>query len=176
MEDLFYRNLDQELLDQMKADMAADEDRSCLMAATGIQNAEIINQLMDHGITMESMAGIGLIPLIAVAWADGKMEDREREAILKAAAESGIDQDHACYALIGEWLKNPPAETLLESWKAYVSALKDGTLGAEALGQVRTSVVQRAKNVANSAGGFLGLSKTSASEQKVIDELDSAFA
>ena len=36
-------------------------------------------------------------------------------------------------------------------------------------------MLDRARGVAESAGGFLGMNKVSAAEQKVLDELASAF-
>lgn len=174
MEDLFFHDLDQQLVDKMKAEMAADEDRKSLMAATGIEDAAVIESLMSHNVSPETLAGVGLIPLIAVAWADGKMEDNEREAILKAASETGIDEKHPCFGLVSSWLNKKPASTLFDSWKEYIGALK-GTLDDAAVSQIKRSVVDRAKRVADSAGGFLGIGSTSAAEQSVLQEMESVF-
>lgn len=174
MEDLFFRDQDQQLLEKMKAELTAEEDRSSLISATGIDDVEVINQLMEHGVSVQTLAGIGLIPLVAVAWADGKMEDKEREAVLKAATESGIGPDHASYTLISGWLNDRPADSLLASWKDYVGALKS-TLDQSAVDQIKRSVIDRAKRVADSAGGFLGIGSTSNVEQQVLEELEAAF-
>ena len=91
MEDMFFHDRDAQLIEKMKAELSAEEDRTSLIAATGIQDASVINKLMEQGISCETLAGVGLIPLVVVAWADGKMEDKEREAILQAACESGIN-------------------------------------------------------------------------------------
>jgi len=40
----------------------------------------------------ETVLALQLVPLAAVAWADGKIEPREREAVLKAAAAQGIEE------------------------------------------------------------------------------------
>ena len=61
---------------------------------------------------------------MAVAWADGKMDDNEKTAILQAANESGIDQSHSSYQLISGWLNKKPDASLMASWKDYIGALK----------------------------------------------------
>ncbi len=174
MEDLFFHDVDQKLLHQLKADAEADQNRESLMKATGIHDADVIQHLADQGISVETLASIGLIPLVAVAWADGKMEDNEREAVLKAAAESGIDKSNCCYELILRWLNNKPSDELVASWKEYIGALRE-PLDATALNQIKISILDRAKRVADSAGGFLGVHSTSASEKAVIEDLESAF-
>ncbi|MGI9517492.1 MAG: hypothetical protein ACR2NP_10620 [Pirellulaceae bacterium] len=174
IEDVFFRDVDQQLMEQMRAEMAADQDRTELAAATGIEDKEVINRLIDQGISAETLASVGLIPLIAVAWADDKMEPNERDAVLRAARESGIVEGHASYALVSGWLTHRPGDDFLQAWKDYVTALKQ-SLDATSLQQVQKSVIERAQRVANAAGGFLGLGSTSAVEQRVIDELNAAF-
>jgi len=174
MEDLFFHDVDQKLLEQLKADAEADENRESLMSATGIRDANAIQHLVEQGISVETLASVGLIPLVAVAWADGKMEPNEREAVLKAAAESGIDANNACYQLIAGWLNNRPSDALLASWKEYIGALKSSVDGA-AFNQIQTSIVERANQVAAAAGGFLGMGSISDVEKNVIAELSAAF-
>lgn len=174
MEDLFFHDVDQKLLEQLKADAEADENRESLMKATGIHDAQAIEHLVEQGISVETLASIGLIPLVAVAWADGKMEPNERDAILKATAESGIDSNNCCYQLIEGWLNQRPSDGLLSSWKEYIGALKT-SLDSAAFHQIQNSIVDRATQVAAAAGGFLGIGSVSEVEKKVIAELESAF-
>ena len=50
-------------------------------------------------------------------------------------------------------------------------------LDAEAVSQLKTSIVSRAESVAEAAGGFLGLgNKVSDTERGVLTKLESAFA
>ncbi len=174
MEDVFFHDVDQRLMDQIKAELAADENRTELAAATGIEDKAVIGRLIELGISAETLASVGLIPLIAVAWADGKMEANERDAVLRAARESGITEGHASHKLVANWLIHRPGDDLLDTWKDYVVSLKQ-SLDATSLEQVKNSVIHRAQRVANSAGGFLGLGRTSKVEQEVIDDLKAAF-
>jgi hypothetical protein len=71
------------------------------------------------------------------------------------------------------WLESRPDESLTEAWKNYMGALKE-SLDPPAFNQLKAHIIKRAENVAQSAGGFLGLgNKVSDSERKTIDELAS---
>ena len=115
-----------------------------------------------------------MVPLVSVAWADGNIDDKEREAIVKAAEGSGIAAGTASHSLINSWLSEKPNAELFDSWKSYVGGLKE-SMPPEAFGQLKNSVITRAKEVAAAAGGFLGVGKVSEQENKVIAELESAF-
>ena len=119
------------------------------------------------------MASVALIPLVAVAWADNKMEENEKEAILKAANEAGVSEGSASHQSIAAWLDNRPDASLTEAWKNYMGALNE-SIDPVAFNQLKAIVIRRAENVAEAAGGFLGLgNKVSDAERKVIDELAS---
>lgn len=175
MEEAFFHDVDKQLIERMKSGMQAAENRTELASATGIQDETVLNELIAQGITAETLASVGLIPLVAVAWADGRVEQKEEEAVLRAARETGIGEDHASLDIVRGWLKNKPDDQLLETWKDYVAALRQ-TLDPAAIEQIRQSVVGRAQRVAESAGGFLGIINTvDPAEREIIGELNEAF-
>jgi hypothetical protein len=174
LEDMFFHNRDQQLLDQMKADMHGKEAREAIVAATGIEDPEVVDRLLETGISKETLASLSLVPLVMVAWADGTVEPSERAAIMTAADQNGLTKDSAAYGLLQNWLANKPDPELLHTWEKYVAALKK-SITEEDFAHLHVKVIGRAKLVAESAGGFLGLNKTSANEQRVIDKLESAF-
>ncbi len=173
IEDVFFTARDQDLIQKLKQEMAASEARDAMTTASGINDAAVLDSLIECGITPESMASVALIPLVAVAWADNKMEDNEKAAILKAANEAGVAECSASYQAIAAWLDNRPDASLTDAWKNYMGALNE-SLDPAAFNQLKAIVMRRAENVAESAGGFLGLgNKVSDSERKVIDDLAS---
>ncbi|MGB2499504.1 MAG: hypothetical protein ACPIA2_07400 [Mariniblastus sp.] len=173
IEDVFFNARDQELIQKLKQEMAASEAREAMTIASGIEDAAVLDSLIDCGITPESMASVALIPLVAVAWADNKMEENEKEAILKAANEAGVSEGSASHQSIAAWLDNRPDASLTEAWKNYMGALNE-SIDPVAFNQLKAIVIRRAENVAEAAGGFLGLgNKVSDAERKVIDELAS---
>lgn len=174
LEDRFFSEKDKQLLDQLKAEMATEEIRHSLAAACGIENEHVLDALIANKISAESLTSVALIPLIAVAWADGQMASQERKAILQAAKDAGIESGTAAYSLLESWLNTKPQAELLQSWKSYIAAMKQ-TLDETTLKQLKNSVIGRAKQVANAAGGILGIGATSDDEAQVIAELEKAF-
>jgi len=110
-----------------------------------------------------------------VAWADHAVHDDEHAAVLRAAEESGVAPGSPARQLLDEWLDERPSPALLEAWKSYVAAL-DGVLDAATRTALRDDLLRRARHVAEAAGGFLGMKKVSAGEQKMLDALEQAFS
>lgn len=175
MEDLFFAEKDQQLLKQIREEAASKEQREALKSASGIEDVAVLDGLVAAGISPESLTSVSLVPLVAVAWADKKMEDAEKAAILQAAEAGDISPGSASYATMEAWLDKQPGQDLLDAWKAYIVAIKDN-LEPAALNQLKTSIIGRAESVAKAAGGFLGVgNKVSDVEQKVLDDLAKAF-
>ena len=76
LEDLFFKNRDQQLLDAMREKMEATDGRAELKSTSGIDDDSVIDALIAVGVNAKTIATVGLIPLIAVAWADSKMESK----------------------------------------------------------------------------------------------------
>ncbi len=175
VEGAFYKAKDQELLAKLREEMKADEGRDALAAISGVKDKAVLDHLIESGISPESLTSLSLIPLVAVAWSDGKIQDGERKAILESAGAAGMNADSTGYQLLESWLAEQPGDDLLNHWKEYIGALKT-TLDEAAFGQLKVSVLGRAQAVAEAAGGFPGLgNKVSESEQTVLDELAAAF-
>lgn len=175
MENSFFRQQDQDLLQKLRDEMAASDKREALSKASGLVDEAALEALVNHNVSPENLTALSLVPLISVAWADKKMEASEVEAILKAAAEAGVADGTAGFQLLQGWLKEQPGDELLDAWKSYVNALKS-TLESAAFSQLGNSIMLRAENVANAAGGFLGLGKTSDVERQVLEDLNKVFS
>jgi hypothetical protein len=175
MESLFFKQRDQALLERMREDRANKEVRDQLTEASGISDAAAIDALIKVDISADSLTAVSMIPLVAVAWADWEMDEREQEAVLQAADGAGIEKGSASYELLATWLKHRPGDDLLDAWKSYIKAIQ-GSMDAAASSQLKTSVIGRAEMIALSAGGFLGLgNKISQVERDVLDDLAATF-
>lgn len=175
LENLFFGERDQELLQKLKSELEGKQAREALAAVSGIENDDVLEKLLSVGVTPESLSAVSLIPLVTVAWCDASMESTEEEAILKAAAAAGIENGSASLELLGNWLGERPGDDLLDAWKGYVAVLRE-KLDETAFTQLKTSVINRAENIAESAGGFFGLGSVSDKEKKAIADLAAAFA
>ena len=175
MESLFFKRQDQALLQRLRDKQLNQEARDQLVHASGIKDDAVLDALIKVGVTANSLTALSMIPLVTVAWADREMQDTEKAAILTSADSAGIHKDSDASELLAAWLVERPESDLLNAWKSYIAAVKEVTAPA-AFGQLKTTVLGTAKAVAESAGGILGLgNKTSAAEQKVLDDLESAF-
>lgn len=176
LEEAFFKKQHEAQLAKLRQKQEQAEARESLAAASGITDDEdLLDRLAALGIRAETLAALTLIPLVEVAWADGKMEARERGAILKGAESSGIAPGSPSYGLLEIWTQDRPAQDLMDSWKAYIGALV-AELSADQKWHLEERIVGRARAVAEAAGGFLGLgSKVSADEERVLKELEEAF-
>lgn len=175
LEEEFFARQNRKLLEKMRTEQEAAEGRAALAQASGIRDEQVLDRLVQLGIRPETIAALSLVPLVAVAWADGQVAGREREAVLESARASGIQRDDMAYELLEGWLGSKPGKTLLTAWTDYIHAL---SVSLEGVGKaaIRDEVLGRARRVAEAAGGFLGLGKkVSAEEQAVLDELARAF-
>ncbi len=174
LENMFFLEKDRALLQKIKADMESKEACKALAAVIGINDQVVVDGLVSVGVSAESLTSVSLIPLVAVAWSDGRIDEKERKAVLKAASDSGLLEGSAAYELLNSWLAVKPDDDLLDCWKKYVAALKE-SLDGPSFSQLKTTVLSRARNVAEAAGGFLGMMSISASEERVLGELENAF-
>ena len=174
LEDRFFQQKDQQLLEKLHEELEAREARAALKEVCGIEDEAALNALLENDINANTFAAVSLIPLVTVAWADKKMEKAEKTALMKAAADSGIAESSPCYMLLESWTYEKPDDDLFEAWKNYISELKKH-LDDQSLEKIKSTICDRVKHVAESAGGFLGISTISFAETAVIKEIERAF-
>ncbi len=174
LEAQFFSEVDRKLLEKLRADMSHQTQHERLKASTGLQDDQVISEMLALGITDDTMSALSLFPLVWVAWADGSVEPAEKQAILKAAADSGVQSGSPAMELLSGWLKKTPSEEIAQTWIDYVGALKQSAT-PETFRRVKQSVLQRAQEVADAAGGFLGMGRVSAKESSVLRRLEQAF-
>ncbi len=175
LEEEFFRKQNATLVEQLRSAQAKDEARSQMVALSGIQDHALMDQLLEHGVTPATFAALALAPLVAVAWADRRLEDKEKHAILQEAASSGLQTGSVEYDLLEGWLAGEPPPSLMTAWSGYAAALSE-SLNAEQRREFRESLLGRANAVANAAGGFAGRGKKSPEEQRVLDSIESALS
>jgi len=134
----------------------------------------VLEKLVGLGLRANTIAALSLVPLIQVAWADGAIQDNERTAILQGAHGKGLEKGTDGYELLQAWLSKRPSDALYDAWEAYIKALAS-QLNDEQNRLLKNQIVGFAKMVAASAGGFLGIGRVSASEEKVLARIESAF-
>jgi hypothetical protein len=175
LENQFYEKENQEKLAAMKQKLDSQKSKDDLRKASGMTDDAVLDKLVALGLKANTIAALSLVPLIQVAWADGSIQDNERNAILQGAHGKGLEKGSDGYELLQTWLKNKPDDELFSAWEAYIKALA-AQLNDEQNRLLKNQIVGFAKMVAASAGGILGFAKVSKDEEKVLHRIESAFA
>jgi hypothetical protein len=175
LEDEFFHKEDQKHLEQMKDKLDLQATHDELRKVSGMTDEHVLDRLVALGLTGKTVAALSLVPLIAVAWADGTVQDNEREGILHGAKGKGMEEGSPGYQLLSTWLSKKPDVALFEAWVEYIRALT-AQLNDEQVRLLKKQILNFANLIAGSAGGFLGFGKVSGSEHKVLAAIEAAFA
>ena len=174
LEESFFRKENERLRARLQAERDRQATREALADEFGLDYKSLLDQLVDLGIHVETVEALLLAPLALVAWADGKMDARERDAVLRGAEASGIQRGSPAYELLDSWTQERPPRAVMDSWRAYVTALLK-ELSADQRWALEERILGRARAVAQAAGGFLGMASVSREEEAVMAELASVF-
>ncbi len=176
LEEAFFAKRNAELLENLRQKARQEERRQAMREAVPNADDALVDHLLDIGLNPETVLALVLVPLLLVAWADGKIDHRERTALLKAAEERGVAPGSLSNQILWGWLEHRPEPQLLEAWKRYARAIW-GTLGETERHAVHARMIGLARGVAEATGGFLGLgSKISPAERAVLDDLEQALS
>ncbi len=149
--------------------------KGALAELSGIQDDAVLERLIALDVEPDTWAALSLIPLVEVAWADGKVQQNERRAILAGAQANGLAQGSTSYERLESWLERTPNPGLLECWCQYIAAVSQ-QLSTRERNVLKSEILGRARAVAEVAGGILGMgNKVSKEEEKVLKDLEKAF-
>jgi hypothetical protein len=175
LEESFFARENAKLLEQLKTEKDTHETRLALAKISGIESDEILEKLCALGIEADTWTAVSIAPLVEVAWANGKVDGKEREAVLSGAEANGISSESPGYRLLESWLAHRPDGRLLEVWGAFIVGLC-AELGESEREALKEQILGRARSIAEATGGFLGLgNKTSSEEEIILAELAKAF-
>ena len=174
-EEAFFAKQNEALRVQLRATGPAETARTQVAAASGIRDGAVLAALESLNVGPEGAAALSLIPLVAVAWADGDVSSAERDALLSAATDAGLAKDSPAYGLFAGWLDTKPSGLLLSRWEDYAASMS-ASMAVGERAAFRAELLDRARAVATAAGGFLGFGRVSASEEAVLGRIEAALA
>jgi len=174
LEEAFFNRENERLRERLRKEREREWTRNALAAEMGLEDEVLLDRLVELGIRVDTVEALVLVPLAMVAWADGKMDEREREAVLGGAGASGITPGSPAYELLDTWTKQRPPREMMDSWRAYIGALGK-QLSADQRRALEARILGRARAVAQATGGLLGIASVSREEEAIIAELASAF-
>ncbi len=174
LEEEFFQNQDKEKIEKMRANASREELIEELRVASGMEDPKVLAALADQGLTPATIVALRLVPLVQIAWADGVIQDAERDTIVLAARAKGIKKDSLAFELLEKWLRVQPSQDLFDAWTRYVKVLAE-TFPKSNLTHFKAKIIQLSEEIAASAGGILGFRAVAKSEKSVLDEIKAAF-
>jgi tellurite resistance protein len=173
-EEDFFRREDARLMEQLRAVQSAESARDVLAKAIGISSPAVLDLFTQLKISAETAAALSVLPFVEVAWADGTIDAKERAALTELAKSKGFKPGTKEFALLELWLDKRPAPRMFEAWTHTIHGMCEKLKPAE-VAQLRKTVIERARSVANISGGVLGIGKVSAAESAMLTKLEKVF-
>lgn len=174
LENAFFLDQDNKIVERLRAQNEEKISMDALRERASIDDESTLRKLYEIGLSADAWAALELLPLVEVAWADGKVDEPERDAILRAAHDDGILKGTDEHALLEGWLTRRAGHERLDAWIDYVQGMMKSFDDAERA-QFKKNLLGKARAIAESAGGFLGFNKISEPEQRMLDRLAKAF-
>jgi len=174
LEDAFFLERDRQLIARKAELRKMAETKEALASVSGIKDPEVLDFLVKLNVRPETVAALSMVPLVEVVWADGKVDDQERQVVLDFARQQGIPEGSVVGELLGRWLEQRPEPALLAAWQLYIEALCE-RLSAHQRQHLKDELLRNVRAAAEASGGFLGIGKISSAEKAVLAKLESSF-
>lgn len=114
MEADYFRKEEARLLEKLRQNAKLDEIAEALRDKLQVDNPDLLAKVRDLGITSETAAAFFLAPLVAVAWAEGKVRKDEQAAVLKIAHERGVEANSPAEQQLKDWMAVRPSDELFD--------------------------------------------------------------
>jgi hypothetical protein len=166
-EEEFFRKREQALIEKLRQRAAAGAEARKMGDALGAKDPRILEDLQALGFNADTVSLLYVVPLVAVAWADGGVSARERSLIEELAGVRGVPPDSPAGRQLRRWLdERPSAEFLDASLRVIGHLLRE--LPANAAAPSGGDLLSRCARIAEASGGILGLGAISPEERELI--------
>ena len=168
LEDDYFRKKDRELIEKIQKAAAAEQARTDLGRAVGLQDPALIQELLDLGFTPETVSLLPLMPILQMAWAEGGITPPERDLIVRFARSRGIDAGSAADQQLTSWMAHRPSEDVFARASRLIRATLDSGGGA---GLNPDDLVAYCESIASASGGVFGIGRISAEERTLLSNI-----
>jgi hypothetical protein len=172
MEEGYFRAQDAKLIERLREDAKLEEIVLALAETLQVENPDLLRQVIALGVNLETGPAFLLAPLVQVAWAEGKVTEGERQAVLRFAATRGVEAGSPAHTQLLAWLDERPPDALFD---AAMAVLRSGLahLPTEQREERLRHMVQACHEVAEASGGLaklLGLGSGVSTEEEALLE------
>jgi tellurite resistance protein len=139
-----------------------------------LDDEELTATLESLGLGRDNHRAVVLLPLIEVAWADGRVQTAERLRIVQIARQYGFDGKSAW---LTRWLRRRPShKTFLAARTALLDLMARSGHGEEPIASL-DDLINLCVWIAEAAGGLFGLAFTvERSERECIEQIAASLA
>lgn len=147
------------------------QTREELRSRTGLPEPQI-EELEALGFTGDTVSLLPLVPVLRVAWAEGRVTDAERTALINLARARHIEDGSAADQQLKDWLTHRPTDELFASAGHLIAAILSG---ANVENLSADDLVKYCEVIASASGGMFGIHRISAEERALIASIASEF-
>ena len=163
-EEEYFHKKETELLEKLRQRGAVEAERRKLGDALPTADAQILEDLQALGYNAETVKLLFVVPLLAVAWADGSITPRERSLILELAKADDKQGQ------LTQWLNQKPPDEFFERSLRVVRSLL-AAQSPEERSAAKRNLHSSAVRIAEASGGILGLGSISSAERAAIERV-----
>ena len=167
LEDDYFRKKDRELIEKIRQAAAVEQARQDLGRKAGLEDPELVQELLDLGFTPDTVGLLPLVPIVQMAWAEGGITTAERELILRLARSRGIEAGSTADQQLTEWLTHQPVEDVFARARRLIRAMLDSA-SAPAGDLNANDLVAYCEEIASASGGILGIGRVSSEERALL--------
>ena len=170
---------DAELIEKLRSQARLEEITEALAKKLEVDQPDLLRRVIDLGITLETGPALLLAPLVQIAWAEARVTEQERAAVLRLAVARGLAEDSPAYAQLVVWLDKRPSDALFDTAVEVIQAGFAVLPPAER--EARVVVFAKAcEQVAEASGGglarLLGMHHgVSAQEHAILDRIKASL-
>ncbi len=170
-EEEYFKLKEQELIAQLKRMAEQEEARKKLAEAAEASTDSALKTLEELGYTRDTVQILHLIPLAAIAWADGYITANEREKIIEAAKARGVTEGSPGFQELEKWLSQPIPEDFLKRTLRLIGDILETWPEAKRIAR-ETEFLALCEGVATASRGFLGFgARISKEERDLITQI-----
>jgi hypothetical protein len=154
-EEEYVHKKEQESIECMRRRTALEGERQDMAQVIGVADEEVLRDIQEFGFTRETVKLLYLVPIVQIAWAEGKVTNRERKLIFEAARAQGIEENSLADQKLSDWLIERPAEEFFDK-SLHLIRMVLRTLPREKQQDSKINLFSLCTQVAEASGGTTG--------------------
>lgn len=160
-------------INQVLAEDTKRAERISMSKNLRLEDDAVLDELLENDFSADSVSALKLVPLVTLAWINGRVCKNQQREIMAEANRVGIQQDSLAYKKLVHWFQAYSPQPLETLWGRFVSAYLKTLSAQSRLAFIGQQKKEMQKVVA--ASHLLGISVLSSQEFETIARLSTWF-